>query len=193
MDNVVKEQFISIKRYLINAYVPAKVYEIPFIFLHPPELTLTEVFVSCKDLININRASRGSTCRLSFKAFRGGSHSRIYTEICVLLASALAAMIFGQPLNEIGDGDFARDLHFHDDIFPHLYSLGKKSLALLYTRAGSVVEANVNSRAEETHTTAKAILSLKGNDSTWLHALLHACTSVLPLLGTPMLYFPPMF
>lgn len=44
-----------------------------------------------------------------------------------------------------------------------------------------VVESKVNARAEETHTMVRAILSLRGNDNTWLHTLLHADTSV-PLL-----------
>lgn len=53
---------------------------------------------------------------------------------------------------------------------------------------GDVVESKVNADPEETHTMVRAILSLRGNDNTWLHTLLHADTSVPLLFGT-LIYF----
>lgn len=81
-----------------------------------------------------------------------------------------------------------RDLHFYDHLFFHFYSLEEKRSISRGKDGVAVVESKVNASPEEAHTIVRAILSLRGNDNTWLHTLLHADTSVPLLLGT-LIYF----
>lgn len=93
------------------------------------------------------------------------------------------------PCRKLASVVSTRDLHFYDDLFSHFYSLGKKGPVSCNSGA---VEPMVNARTDETHTTARAILSLRGNDNTWLHTLLYADTGV-PLLPGALIYFLPVY